>query len=117
MNADTPTRIALLSGSARRGSTNTAALLSASRDAPAGVVAHLVEGAGALPLFNPDDDQEGVEVDVRVQTLRRQVADADGLLICTPEYGARSPQCSRTCWSGRWETPAPTGSPSRGSTS
>lgn len=37
-----------------------------------------------LPHFNPDLDNE--EVAAVVADFRRQVAEADGILICTPEY-------------------------------
>lgn len=37
-----------------------------------------------LPHFNPDLDNE--EVAAAVADFRRQVAEADGILICTPEY-------------------------------
>ena len=48
-------------------------------------------GVGALPLFNPDDDREGTPVDPRVADMRRELAAADALLICTPEYAGAMP--------------------------
>jgi chromate reductase, NAD(P)H dehydrogenase (quinone) len=38
----------------------------------------------ALPHFNPDLDKERAP-DI-VETLREKIKDADGILICTPEY-------------------------------
>jgi chromate reductase, NAD(P)H dehydrogenase (quinone) len=49
------------------------------------------EGAGHLPLFNPDDDAEGVEVPEPVAEMRRAVAAATAILICTPEYAGALP--------------------------
>jgi chromate reductase len=39
---------------------------------------------GSLPQFNPDDDIENVAKEVT--DFRRQLDQADGILICTPEY-------------------------------
>lgn len=48
-------------------------------------------GAASLPHFNPDDDQEGEPVHPAVAELRRQVAQADAIVICTPEYAGALP--------------------------
>ncbi len=48
-------------------------------------------GIGALPLFNPDDDREGVPADPRVAEMRRGVAASDAVLFCTPEYAGAMP--------------------------
>jgi chromate reductase, NAD(P)H dehydrogenase (quinone) len=84
-------RILLISGSLRYGSTNTAALRTAQHLAPPGVETALYRGMGSLPHFNPDDDREGEQVDPAVAELREQVAAADGLLLCTPEYAGALP--------------------------
>jgi NAD(P)H-dependent FMN reductase len=81
----------LLSGSLRAGSTNQAVLNTAAELAPPGVETVLYEGAGDLPLFNPDDDAEGVEVPEAVAEMRRAVGAADAILICTPEYAGALP--------------------------
>jgi NAD(P)H-dependent FMN reductase len=83
--------ILLVSGSARLGSTNVAALRTAAALAADDVDTVLLEGIGELPLFNPDDDREGATVDPRVGAMRAAVADADALLICTPEYAGALP--------------------------
>ena len=83
--------ILLVSGSTRRGSTNTAVLRTAAQLAPAGVHTALLGGIGELPLFNPDDDREGVPPDPRVIGMRAAVGAADALLICTPEYAGALP--------------------------
>ena len=83
--------ILLVSGSTRRGSTNTAVLRTAAQLAPTGVHTALLGGIGELPLFNPDDDREGVPPDPRVIGMRAAVGAADALLICTPEYAGALP--------------------------
>ena len=37
-----------------------------------------------LPHFNPDDDNDNVAEEVT--DLRKQLQEADGILVCTPEY-------------------------------
>lgn len=59
--------------------------------APASVAVTLFAGLGELPHFNPDLDAEGVTLPAPVQTFRREVAAADGLLICSPEYAHGAP--------------------------
>lgn len=81
----------LISGSARTGSTNTAVLQTAAALAPVGIGAKLLEGIGDLPLFNPDDDAEGASVPPAVAAMRAEVAGAEAILICTPEYAGALP--------------------------
>jgi NAD(P)H-dependent FMN reductase len=83
--------ILLVSGSARGGSTNVAALRTAAALAGDGVDTVLLDGIGELPLFNPDDDREGLVPDPRVAAMRAAVARSDALLICTPEYAGALP--------------------------
>ena len=89
--ADATVRVLLISGSSRDGSTNTAVLRTAAALAPAEIDTELLDGLGDLPLFNPDDDAEGVAVDPAVSAMRAQVARADAILICTPEYAGALP--------------------------
>lgn len=84
-------RIALISGSLRRGSTNGAVLQTARAVAPDHIETVLYDGMARLPHFNPDDDREGGRIDAAVAELRAQVARADALLICTPEYAGALP--------------------------
>jgi chromate reductase len=81
----------LISGSARGGSTNVAALRTAAAVAGDDVEAVPFGGIGELTLFNPDDDREGVPLDPRVAAMRVAVGAADALLICTPEYAGALP--------------------------
>jgi chromate reductase, NAD(P)H dehydrogenase (quinone) len=78
-------RLLLVTGSTRRGSTNSAALHTArellDRD---GTRAFVHEGLAALPAFNPDDDFEPLPAPVTA--LRREIEEADAVVFCTPEY-------------------------------
>jgi chromate reductase len=78
-------RLLGVSGSIRRGSGNTA-VLQALREALASrpgveLTLHPID---TLPLFNID--LEGRELPQAVLALQQAVRDADGLVICTPEY-------------------------------
>lgn len=84
-------QLLLVSGSLREGSTNSAVLQTARAVAPAGLATVLYGGMGGLPHFNPDDDREGEAVHGAVAELRAQVAAADALLVCTPEYAGALP--------------------------
>jgi chromate reductase len=83
--------VLMISGSARHGSTNVAALRTAAAVAGDDVDLVLYGAIGSLPLFNPDDDREGVPLDPRVSAMRAAVADADALLLSTPEYAGALP--------------------------
>jgi NAD(P)H-dependent FMN reductase len=83
--------VLLISGSLRDGSTNTAVLRTASAVARDGVTTTLYGGMAALPHFNPDADREGRPVDAAVAALRAEIARADALLLCTPEYAGALP--------------------------
>jgi chromate reductase len=86
---DDPFRFLLISGSLRRGSTNTAVLQTAAVIAPAGTVATRYDGVAALPAFNPDDDR--LPLAPSVAALRAQVREADALVFSTPEYAGALP--------------------------
>jgi len=85
------TRILLVSGSTRGGSTNTAALRTIQAVAPEGVRAELYDGLAGLPAFNPDDDGDGGAVPAPVAGLRGQISAADAVVFCTPEYAGTLP--------------------------
>lgn len=83
------TLIAGISGSLRKGSLNTALLNALIAAAPAGtsLVAGSIRG---IPLY--DGDLEAAEgLPEAVVALKRQVAEADALLIVTPEYNNSIP--------------------------
>ncbi|HEY9257065.1 NAD(P)H-dependent oxidoreductase [Chitinophaga sp.] len=49
------------------------------------------EGLTDLPHFNPDLDMEPDSAPAVVQDFRKQLAQADAVLICTPEYAIGVP--------------------------
>ena len=83
------TRILLVSGSTRGGSANTAALRTMRAVAGRPVTAVLYEGLSTLPAFNPDDDREPLPP--APAELRREIAAADAVVFCTPEYAGSLP--------------------------
>ena len=76
-------KILALSGSLRANSINSALLRAAARLAPVEVKVTVYRGLGDLPLFNPDVEDQPIEA---VTNFHAQVADADALLIASPEY-------------------------------
>jgi len=83
--------VLLIYGSLREDSTNTAVLQTATELAGAAVTTTLYRGMADLPHFNPDDDREGEPVHAAVAELRAQIAAADAVLLCTPEYAGALP--------------------------
>ena len=90
-------RILLISGSTRRGSTNTALLRTAQAVAPQGVTAKLFTRMTDLPHFNPDDDPgddfagSRRPVHAAVAELRAEIGASRAVLLCTPEYAGALP--------------------------
>jgi chromate reductase, NAD(P)H dehydrogenase (quinone) len=82
-------KILAISGSLRAASHNTALLRAAAASAPDGVVIELYEGLEDLPPYNEDRDTDSPPAEVA--RLRRAIAEADGLLISTPEYNGTVP--------------------------
>ena len=85
MTADV--RVLLVTGSTRSASTNTATLRTALLVAPQGVTGVLFDGLADLPAFSPDDQVPHAAV----RDLREQLAVADAVLFCTPEYAGSLP--------------------------
>lgn len=82
-------RLLAISGSLRAVSTNTALLRAAMLLAPPGMTIELFDGLAGLPHFNPDLDIEPLPPPVAA--WRRRIAEADGLLISSPEYARGVP--------------------------
>lgn len=80
------TRLLLISGNTDRRSLHTAALRTAARYAPPGITATLYGGLPELPAYQP-----GAQPPDEVADLRRQVAGADAVLFCTPQYTGSLP--------------------------
>ncbi len=76
--------ILAISGSLRKGSSNTTLLEALKLLAPADVDITLFEGLASLPHFNPDDDGENAPT--TVMGFRHQLQQCDGVLISSPEY-------------------------------
>jgi chromate reductase, NAD(P)H dehydrogenase (quinone) len=72
-----------LSGSLRQGSANTALLHAAAELAP-GDVEVVVHPLDEVPLFDADLEADGLPP--AVAALREALAEADGLLLASPEY-------------------------------
>jgi chromate reductase, NAD(P)H dehydrogenase (quinone) len=79
-------KILAISGSLRAKSSSTSLLEAARLVAPPGVSMTLYDGLELLPHFNPDLDAEGSVPPPEVGQLRRQIGEADALIISTPEY-------------------------------
>jgi chromate reductase, NAD(P)H dehydrogenase (quinone) len=82
-------RILGISGSFRRGSHNSQLLRAAARALPPGVELVLFDGLAAVPPYCEDGDTDPAPE--AVEQLRRQIAEADAILIATPEYNASIP--------------------------
>jgi chromate reductase, NAD(P)H dehydrogenase (quinone) len=82
-------RLLLVTGSTRRGSTNSAALHTALELVGAGTEASVYDELAGLPAFNPDDDYEPLPRSVAA--LRAAIAEADAVVFCTPEYAGTLP--------------------------
>jgi NAD(P)H-dependent FMN reductase len=81
--------VLLVSGSLRRGSTNTAVLRTAAALAPTGMDTTLFDGLAALPHFNPDDEVEPLHP--AVDSLRQAIRAAGAVVFSTPEYAGAMP--------------------------
>ncbi|MFJ5290202.1 MULTISPECIES: NADPH-dependent FMN reductase [unclassified Streptomyces] len=79
-------RILTLPGSLRARSTNGALLRAAGSLAAAEGAAVTTADIGGLPHFNPDLDGEGAAAPAPVAALRNSVAEADAVLVVSPEY-------------------------------
>jgi chromate reductase len=82
-------RLLFVSGSTRRGSTNAAALRAARELVPAGSETGLHERLGELPQFDPDADHDPLPP--LITELRAEIAQADAVVFCTPEYAGTLP--------------------------
>lgn len=72
-----------VSGSARRASTNTAMLYALQSVAGAKHAVSVYDRVGELPVFSPDLESEPP---LEVAVLASAIADADGLILASPEY-------------------------------
>ncbi|WP_447009028.1 NAD(P)H-dependent oxidoreductase [Saccharothrix sp. DSM 118769] len=83
-------RILALVGSLRAASHNRQLAETAVRLAPEGVEVELYEGLASVPFYNEDIDVEG-SLPEAAADLRRATAEADALLLFSPEYNGTIP--------------------------
>lgn len=97
-------RILGLSGSLRSGSHNTALLRAAALSLPSGAELEVYDGLRDLPHYDADLDAEGGRDPIQaVARLREAIADADGVLISTPEFNGSIPGALKNAldWASR----------------
>jgi len=82
-------KIVALVGSLRAESVNRKVAELAAAGAPESVSIEIYEGLATVPFYNEDLDVE--PLDPAVDTLRTTLADADAVLIVTPEYNGTIP--------------------------
>lgn len=76
-------KVIAISGSTRQNSSNHKLINAIAVLAADQIEVTIYESIAALPHFNPDDtDKENTDV----KNLRRLLREADGIIICTPEY-------------------------------
>ena len=83
-------KILAISGSLRSGSHNTDLLRGAAAVAPDGVDIELFHGLKEIPPYDADDDIPGNPPEP-VERLKAALAEADAVLISTPEYNSSIP--------------------------
>ena len=83
-------KILAISGSLRSGSHNTDLLRGAAAGAPDGVDIELYHGLKEIPPYDADDDIPGNPPEP-VERFKAALAEADAVLISTPEYNSSLP--------------------------
>jgi chromate reductase, NAD(P)H dehydrogenase (quinone) len=94
-------RILGISGSLRSGSHNTALLRAAAMSLPPEAELEVYDGLRDLPPYDADLDVE--PQDPAVARLREAIADADGVIISTPEFNGSIPGALKNAldWASR----------------
>jgi chromate reductase, NAD(P)H dehydrogenase (quinone) len=88
---DTALHVVGLCGSLRRGSFNRRLLELAREVAPNSIELVISPELGSVPLFNEDLEGPDHVPPPPVRVLRQSIADADAILIATPEYNQSMP--------------------------
>ncbi len=73
-----------ISGSTRQNSINHSLIKAITELSASNLNVIVFDGIANLPQFNPDNDVDKVAKEVA--DFRQQLDDADGVIICTPEY-------------------------------
>lgn len=94
-------RILAISGSLRRGSHNTSLLRAAGELLPPTTELVFWDGLKDVPPYDQDDDVQPAEP--AVAALRQAVAEADAVIIATPEYNSSVPGALKNAldWASR----------------
>jgi chromate reductase len=82
-------RITAIAGSLRRESFNRRLLHAAAHEMPSGARLTMWDGLGAVPPFS--EDLEAAPAPAGVAELRQVIAEADAVLLATPEYNGSVP--------------------------
>ena len=91
--------IIAISGSARKGSYNTALLRATQKHAPEGMDISIFD-ISALPLYNQDAEETFPS---RAQALKDAIESSDGIIIATPEFNRSIPALLKSAidWASR----------------
>ena len=105
MNSIKTKKILAISGSLRAGSSNHAILKFLGKFAPGNIDYTIYNGLSYLPHFNPGSDNDAPPE--TIIELRNLLSEADGIIICTPEYAYGVPGSLKnaldwTVSSGSW---------------
>ena len=94
-------RVLAISGSLRRDSYNTGLLRALAEEAPHNVEIELWDGLREIPAYDADDDL--TPGPAAVDAFRAAVADADAVVIATPEYNSSIPGALKNAldWASR----------------
>ena len=84
-------RVLAISGSLRKGSTNTAALDALASLAPPHMRVLVYQDLAKLPPYNPDDDLEHGSLPQVVEALRAMIGACDAVVMAVPEYAHSVP--------------------------
>ncbi len=74
-------KVLAISGSTRKNSSNQQLINAVAKLFENDLEIIFFDGLAALPHFDPDENDN-----VAIKNFRKQIDDADGVLICTPEY-------------------------------
>jgi NAD(P)H-dependent FMN reductase len=77
-------KVIAISGSTRQNSVNHSLIKAIADLSAPSLDITIFDSIANLPQFNPDDD--GYNVAIEVDDFRQQLNNADGIIICTPEY-------------------------------
>jgi chromate reductase len=102
-----PIRLIGIAGSLRRGSHNRALLAALAPLLPNDARLTIFDGLAEVPLYDADVEAKGLPP--AVVALRQSIAEADGLVIATPEYNAGVPGVLKNAldWISRPPAPRP----------